>query len=84
MSFENYRGGALQTTSASYSAKVFICIKIFDNFLLDTMENQDEKCLPIVNICFSSKRCDLLKSQNCRFYAPLTRIMTSQLGLVYV
>ena len=74
-------GGSPQTTSASYSAKVCICIEIFDNFLLANMKNQDEKFLPIVNICFSSKDVTFLKSQNCGFYAPLTRIMMSQLGL---
>ena len=46
MSFENYLGGGggeekgePQTTSASYSAKVCICIKLFDNFLLTNMKN---------------------------------------------
>ena len=29
--------------------------RIFDNFLLANMKNQDEKFLSIVNICFSSK-----------------------------
>ena len=70
-----------------------ICIEIFDNFLLANMKDRQKPKRKLFTVCWylfpfqryelskSGKSWEKMRQENWAFCAPLTKIMTSQVGL---